>query len=66
MSNYFENIDLIFQISYANKFNLLGLQMNDNLKWNTHIDHVLKNVSYNRLTQSNITDIPTINVALHL
>ena len=55
------------EISDVNTFNFLGLQMNDNLKWNTHIDHVSpKNVSYNRLTQSNETDIPTINFTLHL
>ena len=54
------------EISHVNTFNFLGLQMNDNLKWNTHIDHVSKNVSYNRLTQSNETDIPTRNFTLHL
>ena len=26
------------EISHAKTFNFLGLQMNDNLKWNTHID----------------------------
>ena len=30
------------EISHGKTFNLLGLQMNDNLKWNTHIDHVSK------------------------
>ena len=28
------------EISNVKIFNFLGLQMNDNLKWNTHIDHV--------------------------
>ena len=34
------------EISHVDTFNLLGLQINDNLKWNTHIDHIFqKNVS---------------------
>ena len=33
------------EISHVKTFNLLGLQMNDNLKWNTHIDHVSKKLS---------------------
>ena len=53
-------------ISRVDAFNFLGLQMNYNLKWNTHIDHVKKNVSYNRLIKSNKNDIPTINFILHL
>ena len=48
-------------------FNFLGLQINDNLKWNTHIDHVSKkNGSHNRPTQSNENHILTINCTLHL
>ena len=54
------------EISHVKTFNFMGLQMNDNLKWNTHIDHVKKIFSYNRLTQSNETDIPTGNFTLHL
>ena len=30
------------EISYVKTFNFLGLQMNGNLKWNTHIDNVSK------------------------
>ena len=30
------------EISCVKTFNLLYLQMNGNLKWNTHIDHVKK------------------------
>ena len=30
------------EISHVKTFNFLCLQMNDNLKWNTHIDHVSK------------------------
>ena len=33
---------LHMQISRVDKFNFFCLQMNDNLKWNTHIDHVSK------------------------
>ena len=29
-----------YEISHVKTFNFVGLQMNDNLKWNTHIDHV--------------------------
>ena len=47
------------EISHVKPFNFLGLQMNDNLKWNTHID-CLKNVSHNWLTQSYETDIHTM------
>ena len=55
------------EISRVDTFNFLGLQINDNLKWNTHIDHISqKNVSRNRLPQSNENDIPTRNVTLHL
>ena len=46
------------EISHVKAFNLLGLQMNNTLKWNTHINHVKKKVLYKRLTQSNETDIP--------
>ena len=54
-------------ISRVDPFNLLGLQINDNLRWNTHIDQISqKNVSHNRLTQSNENDIPTRNFTLHL
>ena len=31
------------EISHVKTLNFLDLQMNDNLKWNTHIDHVSKN-----------------------
>ena len=49
----------INEISRADTFNLLVLQMNDNLKWNTHIDHVSqKNFSHNTISQSNENDIP--------
>ena len=30
------------EISHVDTFNFVGLQMNDNLKWKTHIDHVSK------------------------
>ena len=55
------------EISRVETFNFLDLQINDNLKWNTHIDHISKkNVSHNRHTQSNENDIPTRNFTLHL
>ena len=54
-------------VSRVYTFNFLGLQIVDNLKWNTHIDHISKkNVSHNSLTQSNENDIPTRNFTLHL
>ena len=28
------------EISRVDTFNFLGLQIHDNLKWNTHIDHI--------------------------
>ena len=46
------------EISSVDTLIFLGLQMNDNLKWNTHIDHVSKN-------QSNENDNSTINFTLH-
>ena len=30
------------EISRVDAFNFLGLQINENLKWNTHIDHISK------------------------
>ena len=40
------------EISRVDTFNFLGIQINDNLKWNTQVDHISqKNVSHNRLTQ---------------
>ena len=30
------------EFSRVDTFNILGLQMNDNFKWNTHSDHVSK------------------------
>ena len=33
------------EISRVETFNFLGLQINDNLKWNTHIDHISKKMS---------------------
>ena len=55
------------EISRLDTFNFLGLQINDNLKWNTHIDHISqKNVLHNRLTQSNENNIPRRNFTLHL
>ena len=30
----------INEISRVDTINFLGLQINDNLKWNTHIDHI--------------------------
>ena len=42
------------EISRVDTFNFLCVQINENLKWNTHIDHISqKNVSHNRFTQSN-------------
>ena len=55
------------EISRVDTFNFLGLQINKNLKWNTHIDRISqKNVSHNRFTQSNENDIPTRYFTLHL
>ena len=54
------------EISHVKTCTFFGLQMNDNLKWNTHIDHVLKKCLDNRLAQLNETDITTINFTLHL
>ena len=55
------------EISRVDTFNFLGLQINENLKWNTHIDHISqKKFSHNRFTQSNENDIPTRNFTLHL
>ena len=33
------------EISRVDTFNLFGLQINENLKWNTHIDHISKKMS---------------------
>ena len=32
-------------ISRVDTFNFLGLQINDNMKWNTHIDHISQKMS---------------------
>ena len=55
------------EISRVETFNFLGPQVNENLKWNTHIDHISKKFfSHNRFTQSNENDIPTRYFTLHL
>ena len=33
------------EISRIDTFNFLGLQINENLKWNTHIDHISQKMS---------------------
>ena len=33
------------EISRVDTFNFLGLQINENLKWNTHIDHISQKMS---------------------
>ena len=33
------------EISHVDTFNFLGLQINKNLKWNTHIDHISPKMS---------------------
>ena len=55
------------EISRVETFNFLGLQINDNLKWNTHIDHISKKMSrIIGILKSNENDIPTRNFTLHL
>ena len=33
------------EISRVDTFNFLGLQINENLEWNTHIDHISQKIS---------------------
>ena len=55
------------EISHVKTFIFLGLQMNDNLKWNTHIDNVSKKMSriIGLLNQMKLI-FPQKNLPLHL